>query len=308
MEMRTYTRGRDDAAMLDLVLGDPVANLHTADLPYRLCSWALDDPANVVLWDDARGRLAGWAVLQTPFWTIDFAFRHDSEADLLPRALEWADRRAAAAQATGYGHPSWYVNAFADQGDRLRQLEAAGYGCQADVGEDSWSRVLLERHAPPPSRGTLPDGFAIRPLAGEREVDAYVELHRATFESKNMTPAWRRRTLCSPHHRHETDLVLVAPDGRLAGFCIGWLTEGRAPVGQIEPMGIARLDRARGLGATLLGEGVRALLAAGAHRVIVETDTYRTPALVLYESLGFAPVRDVLVYRKDVAASSVGER
>ncbi len=298
--MRPYTRGRDDAAMLALVLGDPAANLHTADLPYRLCSWALDDPANVALWDDARGRLAGWATLQTPFWTIDLAFRRDSEADLLPRALEWADRRAAAARATSYGHPAWYVNAFADQGDRLRRLEAAGYACQADVGEDSWSRVLLERHAPPPDRGVLPDGFVIRPLAGEREVDAYVELHRETFESRNMTPAWRRRTLLAPHHRPEADLVLVAPDGRLAGFCIGWLAEGSVPVGQIEPMGIACPYRDRGLGAALLAEGVHALLAAGARHVTVETDTFRTPALGLYESLRFAPARGVLVYRKDV--------
>jgi ribosomal protein S18 acetylase RimI-like enzyme len=40
----------------------------------------------------------------------------------------------------------------------------------------------------------------------------------------------------------------------------------------------------------------------------VETDTYRTPALGLYESLGFRPARDVLVYRKDVLLPGGGER
>jgi uncharacterized protein YfaA (DUF2138 family) len=38
-------------------------NLHVVDLPYRLSSWALDDPENVRLWTDAEGRLLAWIVL-----------------------------------------------------------------------------------------------------------------------------------------------------------------------------------------------------------------------------------------------------
>ncbi len=172
------------------------------------------------------------------------------------------------------------------------------------MGEDSWSRVLLRRNATQPPRATLPPGFAIRPLDGAREVDAYVDLHRATFESKSMTPEWRTRTLAAPHHRADTDLVVEAPDGRLAAFCIGWLAPpGRGPrVGQIEPLGVGKDFRELGLGAALLGECVRRLVAAGARDLHVETDTYRTPALGLYESLGFEPVREILVYRKDVMA------
>jgi hypothetical protein len=46
---------------------------------------------------------------------------------------------------------------------------------------------------------------------------------------------------------------------------------------------------------------VRRLASLGACRVLVETDTYRSPALDLCESPGFKPIRDIHVYRKDYA-------
>ena len=285
--------------MLELAAASPDENLHVVDLPYRLCSWALDDPSNVAVWADTRGRLAAWAVLQAPFWTIDVAIRPEAEDDLFPRVLDWIDARARSAKGTPHERPSWYFDVFADQAGRLRCLEAAGYACQADVGEDSWSRVLLRREGPAPSLPRLSAEFAVRPLAGRIELEKYVELHRATFESKNMTVDWRARTLTAPHYLSDSDLVAVAPDGRLAGFCIGWLLPQPDPVGQIEPLGIGREFREHGLGAALWAECVRRLAARGARTVLVETDTYRTPALGLYEGAGFAPIRDVLVYRKD---------
>jgi ribosomal protein S18 acetylase RimI-like enzyme len=293
-------RRRDVAEMLNLALAFPTTNLHTIDLPYRLSSWALDEPENVALWRDG-GRLVGWAVLQTPFWALDVSLDPDAEGELLPRVLEWADARALAVRGGAYDRPSWYVHVFGDLEGRRSALERHGYACQADIGEDSWTRVLLRRTGCPPDPQPIPPGFAIRPLVPS-DVDAYVELHRAAFESKNMTREWRARTLSAAHHRQEADLVAVAPDGRLVGFCIGWLGNGLAPTGQIEPLGIARDAREHGLGAALLTVCVRRLLAAGAHDLLVETDTYRAPALGLYEGLGFEPLRDVFVYRKDARA------
>jgi ribosomal protein S18 acetylase RimI-like enzyme len=299
MSQRAFVDGEDMAAMIALAAAFPDDNLHVVDLPYRLASWALDDPANVALWDDGRGRLAAWAVVQSPFWAIDIVTRPDAEADLFPRALEWADARGRAARGTPYERASWYVHVLADKAGRLRDLEAAGFACQADVGEDSWTRILLRRATVAPAAASVPAGFAIRPLAGAAEVDAYVDAHRAAFDTKNMTSAWRRRTLTAAHRVAEADLVAVAPDGRLAGFCVGWLLPGEHAVGQIEPLGVLWDFRELGLGAALLAECLRRLMACGAATVLVETDTYRTPALGLYESAGFEPMRDVLVYRKD---------
>ena len=149
----------------------------------------------------------------------------------------------------------------------------------------------------------LPDGFVIRPLAGEQEVAAYVELHRAVFQSKSMTIAWRQRTLARPEYIPGLDLVAVASDGRLAAFCICWLNRksGEGISGQIEPLGVHEEFRKQGVGRCILTEGLRRLQEQGAQAIYVETDNYRNEAFTLYESAGFRVVQDVLVYRKDYA-------
>lgn len=132
---------------------------------------------------------------------IDYALHPEAEREIHPQKLAWADDRARAIVNTPYGHPSWYAVAFADQTERCRELEAAGFACQSDAGEDSWSKVLMERLADLPMKDyRVPEGFNVRPLAAEIEVEAYVKLHQETFESKNMTVEWRMRTLHHPDY------------------------------------------------------------------------------------------------------------
>ncbi len=288
--------------MIALARAHPADHLRVIDLPYRLCSWALDQPGNVQLWRDGSGRLLGWGVLQTPFWTLDICSVPALDGELLPEIFAWAEQRAREAQGTPYGLPVWFASAFADQSERIRLLEQAGFANQADVGEDSWSKVWMRRTAGSPLGDyPAPSGFEVRPLKGEDEAGAYVELHRAVFESKNMTLEWRQRTLRHPDHRADLDMVVAALDGRLAAFCIGWLSQddsGKA-AGQIEPLGCAKDFRRYALGRVALVETLRRLEACGAQEIYVETDNYRDTAFRLYQSLGFEVVRDVLMFRKD---------
>jgi len=289
--------------MTDLIHTFPDDNLHVADLPYRFSSWALDVAENGQLWLDDTGNVRAWAVMQTPFWTIDYACHPDFERELHPQILAWADQRAQQAVGTAAGRPIWFANVFVEQTARIRELETAGFASQADVGANSWTKVLM-RHASPAAHTVSPPpaGFTIRPLAGASEVDAYVDLHRAAFESNSMTRDWRARTLQQPAYAPDLDLVAVAPDGRLVGFCIGWLCTATSPVrGQIEPLGVHPDFHGLGLGRALLTETVRRLFAHGAQAVYVETDNYRDAAFALYESVGFRVLHDVLVFRKDYA-------
>lgn len=291
----------DKQAMIALARAFPSDNLHVVDLPYRLCSWALDDSDNVGLWASG-GQLLAWAVMQTPWWALDYVCHPRAGQGLHVQLLAWADQRARQMLDTPSGRPCWFVNAFAGQTDRLCDLEGAGFASQANVGEDSWSKVLLQHSTPTPATDYgLPAGFSVRPLAGEDEVEAYVQLQRAVFESETMTVEWRARTLRCPEYRADLDLVAVAPDGRLAAFCICWLDNDVAggPIGQIEPLGVHSDFRQLGLGRAILSEGLRRLYACGADRVWAETDNYRNAALELYEAVGFHPIQDVLVYRKD---------
>jgi mycothiol synthase len=297
---RSFSGEADLQAMAALARAFPADHLHVIDLPYRFGSWAFDDPENVGLWVDPGGQLLAWAVMQAPFWAIDYAYHPDADRDLRRRLWTWAVGRARALRDTPFGRPMWFANVFADQPERIRDLEEVGFASQVDVGEDSWSKVFMRRAAAVPvDEGALPAGFAIRPLAGEAEVDAYVALHRNVFESENMTSAWRAHTLRCPEHTPDLDLVAVAPDGRLAGFCIAWLDRSQETRGQIEPLGVRTEFRTLGLGRALLYEGVRRLIRHGASQIYVETDNYRDAALELYEGCGFRVVRDVLVYRQE---------
>ena len=152
---RLFRGGPDLAAMTALAAASPEVNLHVVDLPYRLASWALDDPQNVGLWVDGGGRLVAWAVLQFPFSAVDIVVRPAVEALFVPEALEWVDDQVRAARGTPREKASWYIHVFADQEKRLRFLEDAGYVSQADVGEESWSRVLLRRTGPVPAPAPL---------------------------------------------------------------------------------------------------------------------------------------------------------
>jgi ribosomal protein S18 acetylase RimI-like enzyme len=178
-------------------------------------------------------------------------------------------------------------------------LENAGFKCQSDVGDDSWSKVLMRHSSQIPVKVYEPrSGFIVRSLTGENEVDHYVELHQSVFESKNMTADWRRRTLQHPDYMPELDIVVESSDGRLVAFCICWFDK-HSMAGHVEPLGSHKDFRQYALGRVALSEGLRRLQSLGAQNIFVETDNYRNTAFRLYESFDFQVIQDVLVYRKE---------
>ena len=300
---RRYEGVQDQPRMAALVHADLAANLRVCDLPYRLSSWAFDYADNVGLWVDDKGALVAWAVLQTPFWTIDCTLHPDAPSSVHQSILAWADQRAGEVRGTSCGRPMWFIMVFSDQQQRIADLEAEGWACQVNVAENPWSKVFMVRSVDiNPAAPKLPTDFTIRPLAGPSEVAAYVTLHHAVFESESMTEAWRQRTLSQAAYRPDLDLVVVAPDGRLAAFCVCWFDAlgptGR-PCGQIEPLGVHADFRGRGIGHAILEEGVQRLREHGAQDIMLETDSYRDNARSLYERAGFRVTRDVLIYRKE---------
>ena len=302
INQRGFTGEADKRKMLALSQATQAENIHIMDLPYRFSSWAFDTPDNIGLWENAQGQLLAWAVMQTPFWMIDYACDPAVEGKLHPQILEWADNRARKTLNTSNGHPAWFVSVFKSQAKRLHDLSVAGFASQENVGDDSWSRVFMECSPQIPVFDALPGvGFAIRPLAGEGEVEAYVELHQTIFETRNMTIEWRLRTLRCPEYLPDLDLICVAPDGRLAALCVCWLTRNAdgETLGQIEPLGVHPDFRNLGLGRLILLEGLRRLRLHDTERIYVETDKYRNAALELYKSCGFRVIQDILVFRKD---------
>ncbi len=296
-----YTQSAQPA-LLGLVAATSASTLHVIDMPYRLSSWALDDPANVSLWVDAQGALIAWAALQLPFWMLDIVCQPLAEDQLLPLIMDWADARCRELQQAGAGRPMWFCSILPEQVQRRRVLEQAGYSEQTSHPTLPWSDVLLRNPLT-----TLPDiqppsGVRIRPLAGQAEVPAYVALHQTVFNSKNMTVAWRARTLEQPLYNPALDLVAVDAANQMIGFCIGWLNSAQPCSAQVEPFGVHPDYHGQGIGKALMSVLLQACVAVGAQQVFVETEQERVQAVQFYQRCGFEPLHPVLIFRKDYPA------
>jgi ribosomal protein S18 acetylase RimI-like enzyme len=277
----------DDLA-LD-ALGDAI---HAVDLPWRLSSPSAQVPERTRLWEDDGGELVAWAVLQFPAWhCLDYVVRPDlRETDLEARILAWACAQLEHEAARRDGPLPFYTSARDGDDVRIAAIERAGFARQA------WGYVHLIRDLDRPIPELAPPpGFVIRSLAGEAEVDAYVSAHRAAFGSANMTTDWRRATLRSPRYVSDLDLVAIAPDGALVGFCVCWITPSLAGqrIAQIEPIGILPAYQRRGLGRALMAEGLRRAKSHGAGQMAVNAESFNAASRGAYEAMGFRPVASI---------------
>lgn len=287
---QSYTGPADWGHLAELVYAHPTGHLHVVDLPYRLASWSLDDSRNTCLWKDADGNLLGWAVLQIPWATLDLG-QHPN-AGLEIEMLRWGVARA---QAWAREHKREFT---LYQSILKNQVEAQNWLSNNGFTPTDWQTLHLTRplgdDVPAPQ---LPDGFTLRPLRGEAEVGDYVALHRAAFDTNNMTVDWRARTLRMPHYVSELDQVAVAPDGRLAAFCIGWALPDHTEA-QVEPLGVHPDFQHLGLGRALVLASLRRMHALGASLAHVETYSVNDPARGLYESVGFRLAHTPLTFSR----------
>jgi len=297
-------RGEVDLPLLTPFIQQmPTMSRHCIDLPYRLSSPTMQTGLDARLWQLEDGTVVGfvawqyyWAVLD--YFALPGVYQHDVEKEI----FAWAKTRFRELDRER-GKPLPYWTEFRED-DRERQavIEAIGF----HIDKDDYYYVQFHHAlANPLPQVVIPDGFTIRPLAGESEVEAYAALHRAAFESTSMTGDWRARTLRTPQYQPELDLVAVTADGILAGFCIGWLNQGQQ-MGQVEPIGVHPDYHHQGLGRALLLELLHRFKAFHVHTVIVETNNDRLAALQSYQSVGFQLTYKVFL--KGLRASNDGEQ
>lgn len=289
---RSFEGASDLRAMAELVRAFPNDHAHVVDLPYRLASPSLEFAENVRIWTDANNALVAFGVVQQPWQALDYAVHPCAyTTSVEDEILTWATERAAGLAAERGS--SYLLNIYVPEASRERMAALERHGFRRD---DSWSMVYL-RQSPIalPARAPIPEGFVVRPLAGMKEVDAYVALHRTAFGSTNMTVPWRQRTLEMPEHIHDLDLVIAAADGQLAAFCICWLHPNRRAA-QIEPLGVHPDFQQLGLGRAILVEALERARAHGAEAAIVESYADNDPARHLYESVGFRPSQTLITY------------
>lgn len=292
LHQRVYQGEQDWQAIADLIQTDTYF-YHQIDFPWRLCSTSLEDDRNAAVWEDEKGVMRMFAALQFPWLTLDYAIHPNVRTSALEaEILDWAEARLHQVAVETNDEFPFNVNVYATEHERIAFLEARGY--------TRWDHCLIVQSRPLddlPSPA-LADGFTIRPIDRDREVEAYVELQRAAFESTTMTTVWRNHTFHAPLYDPQLDLVAVAPDGRLAGVCIWWY-QPVLKIAQIEPLAVHPDFQHLGLSQALMAEGYRRVAERGAKTAHVETYSFSEPALKAYEAAGFQKVTEKLKFYKE---------
>lgn len=152
----------------------------------------------------------------------------------------------------------------------------------------SFARSLSEPIPDP----QLPAGFFIRSVTGPAELDALVALHRAAFGTDNMTVEERRAMISGPDYRRELDLVAVAPNDQLAGFCVCCIAvEENAATGRSEgytdPIGVHPDFQRQGLARALLLTGLKLLHECGLAYAALGTSSENVAMQAAARSAGF---------------------
>jgi ribosomal protein S18 acetylase RimI-like enzyme len=274
-------------------LEGPFVDAHVGDLPWRMYQH-LDklSEVRVDLWLDEVERVRAWAWLWQTRGELDFQL-HPESRELLGEVLEWFE---SAAEPSDEGDVmAWALEAHEET---VAALEAAGY----ELDGASWYEHMVVSLDEALTEAHVPEGYELRTVRGDEDVERRVAVHRAAFAPSRVVPESYRRVMQAWPYRPELDQVAVAPDGSFAAFCLCWLDEENL-VGNLEPVGTHPDHRRRGLARAVSLAGLRSLRTAGAETALVYS-VGGSHTTQLYESVGFTSRSRHLAFRKRLRESS----
>lgn len=271
--------------------------LHVGDIPHRLYNgmrgrYPLNDVVRLWLLDDV---MIGFAIVspRRSAYEVQVAPDHrggDIEREMLvwaeERCLQWMER----AEVSGEALLTEYVD-----GDeiRLNLLRSLGY-----ILEDTPALTITERSLAAIPDPILPDGYTIRPAQMD-ECAQLAAVHSASFGS-DWTADTYHHVMESPGYDVERELVVVAPDGTFAAFCIYWLDEINK-VGLLEPVGTHKDFRRLGLSRALNYYALCQMRAAGMEHAQVLHENDNEASTALYAAVGFERKYDLFDCKKTLA-------
>ncbi len=147
-------------------------------------------------------------------------------------------------------------------------------------------------------RPELADGITVRTFRIGQDEDEWTALNRRAFATHPEQGAWTAEDLYLREQEpwfNPEGFFLAERDGRLVGF--HWTKihgqddhEGdheHQAIGEVYVVGVDPGERGSGLGRALTLVGLRYLRSRGLFQVMLYVDESNTPAIRLYESLGF---------------------
>jgi len=280
---RDYAGPDDLRQMQELVqeawaLRGPLCAQHVGDLAWQRFQHTGREPLwQTRLWEEqGRMRAYGWLF---EGGVLDFCV-HPDRPELLDSVLEWA-------QATE-------TDALDVNEDAVATLERRGFERGAD-DEPFFLHLARELDDLPPP--LVSGGFELRTV-GEVDVASRVEAHRSAFEPSRVTVESYSNVMGAWPYRADLDCIAVAPDGRVAAYCLAWLDDPNR-IGELEPVGTHADFRRLGLASAVCTFALHRLRDEGAERAVVYArgDAAHSAPRLLYESLGFRPQARTVNYR-----------
>lgn len=307
-QTRPY-RGKDDLpAVLDLLLAcraeDTIDDWPPLiELRLMLTSASLDWQ-DTRLWERADGALAAFCLLLDQVYLIAFVHPQAAQRDLHEQILLWAmERVKTLGQPSG---ESAMLSVAVREDEIERRAVVNSYGFEMKDWQTLRMACSLDTPLPEPA---LPEGYSIRSLAGEQEVDRYLAIHREAFPDSNLTREERLALMRDSAYLPALDLVAVGPDGALVAFCTcSFSVEENQRLGRrdgwVDLVGTRPELRGKGLGRAMLLAGLRQLQAQGAARALLGTQSTNS-AQRLYTSVGFQTIHKLRWYSKEIADSGM---
>jgi ribosomal protein S18 acetylase RimI-like enzyme len=261
---------------------------HVGDLQFLFFMVAchLKPQEHIRLWH-AGDQLVGYAILsEDPSydWQILPAYEWQG---IETEALSWAETRLAELRQRDAGRWGGQVVSTSRpcNPQRTAFLEQHGFRLGGQFPEVN----LLRRLNDPIPTVTIPAGFQVRAMAEAGELESRVATERAVWlpwPVGDIHVEDYDDFMRMPGYERELDIVAVAPDGTIASYANGWL-DARNRIGDVGPVGAHPAYRRQGLTRAVMLECMRRMQARGMTRVILSTGVSNTPALQLYESVGF---------------------
>jgi len=315
-KIRPTTETIDYVAIADLInfctTADNLEDFISAEeLEHELNSPDFNVERDLRLWEDEQGKLCAVAQCWMPerketvdahlwFSILPHLRGIGIEADI----FSWAEVRLRI-EAAMRGLPAKLrTGARSDQMARLELLKQQGF--TSDRKFYRMARSLMNEIPAP----QFPEGFTVRPLNGDTEVEAWVELFNQSFIDHwnyiPLTVSDRQHWMQDSSYQPDLDLIAVAPDGTLAAFCYNLIhVHENEHLGRLEgwiaDLGTRRGFRRLGLGRAMLLTGLHALKAKGMDTAVLGVDSQNpSGALKLYQSVGFEQRYSFISFVKDV--------
>jgi len=263
--------------------------------------------AGLVAWEPGHSHPVGYAQLtrqddgRAHNWALEFVVdpHHRDTDPTIGTTL--VDTALAVVRAEGGGHVHLWVPKPGPEHDRI--AEAVGLKRGRELRQ---LRRPLPVHLPVhPDGGPAP---AVRPFRVGHDEASWLEVNNRAFNWHEEQGGWDSGTLADREAQPWFDpdgFLLHERDGRLAGFC--WTKvhpDTEPPLGEIYVIAVDPDFRGLGLGRALAVAGLDWLASRGLGTAMLYVDGDNTPALHLYETLGFTVDHIDRAYTADVEPDS----